>query len=223
MREILGCKKVKIFFSVIIFMMAITMGCIDQPETEILPTPIPLSPESFSTPVPIVSITPVPTDISVDEFIDKYMEAIEIYFYDSYEPEVNANESENLAFEYYDSDEFNKASGEFHKASELYLIARDMNLESEKLFTKVYEIAPTENYRELCTLYISASQSDVKRMGYMGSIMEHMENACGYYERKVYIAGDKEIEKAEREAILYNIETEISNEVRGKLYEMDVR
>lgn len=208
--------KTKIIFLVIICMAVITMGCIDQPKTEIIPTQIPSSNVSFPT--------PISTNISVEEFIDKYIEAKEIYFYDSYDPEVNANESENIAFEYYNSDDidqFNKAKGEFHKASELYSIAREKNLESEKLFKEVYEIAPTEYYRELCNLYISASQSGAKRMGYMSSMMEHMEIACEYYERGDYIAGDKEREIVNRKAILYNIETEISNDAIGKIEEIE--
>lgn len=211
-----------IFFMTLICMVIMTIGCIESPETEVLPihTPIP----DVSTLAPHASkTTAIPTDISVEQFIDKYIEATDIFFYDSYEQELNANESENLAVEYYNSDQFDKASAESHKASELYLIARERNLESEKLFEEVYEIAPTEHYKELCTLYISASQSGVKCMGYMSSVMGYMERACEYYERGDYIAGDKEIDEATRKTILYNIETETFNEIIEKIYEIDRR
>lgn len=197
----------------IVCIAVITVGCIDEFKTEETPTPT-----IVPTLIPVETIIPGTIIIDKEKFIEKYTEAKEIFKYDSYEPELKGNESENLGNSYYEKGQFNKAKNKYHEAIQFYLVAKEQNLEAKALFEEAYEIAPTEYYKELCVLYISATQSNINTMNYMSSILKHMEKVCDYYEKEDYKAGDKELEKSNEELIRYNIEIDI---LYDKIEEID--
>lgn len=197
---------------VVVCTVTMTMiGCIDEFKTEEVPTFTPIS-----TTVP--TITPT---IDKETFIDKYTEAEEIFKYESYESELKANESKNLAHTYYERNEFNRAKDKYCEAAKFYSRAKEQDLKAKALFEEAYEIAPTEYYRGLCKLYIDAVQSDVKQMDYMISAMKHMEKACDYYEKENYEAGDIEVKKSNEQVIRYNIEIETYNTLVEKIGEIE--
>jgi len=199
---------------VVVCTVTMTMiGCIDEFKTDEEPIFTPIS-----TTVP--TITPTIT-IDKEAFIDKYTEAKEIFRYESYEPELKANESENLADMYYKRGLFDRAKDKYCEAAKFYSRAKEQDLKAKALFEEAYEIAPTEYYRGLCKLHIDAVQSDVKRMDYMISAMKHMEKACDYYEKENYEAGDIEVEKSNEQVIRYNIEIETYNTLVEKIDEIE--
>lgn len=216
----------KIILVVMVCIAVMTIGCIDEFENEKISTPIIVP--SIIPPITVPTLVPMETIVSdtvstvdKEEFIDKYTKAKEVFKYDSYEPELKANESRNLAHLYYDKGQLSEASDKYHEAGEFYLKAKEQNLEAKLLFKQIYEIAPTEYYKELCELYIVAAQSDAKTLEYMSSAMKHMEKVCDYYKKEDYEAGDREIEDQERDIIRYNIEVETFNNLSNKIDEME--
>ena len=189
-----------------------TIGCIDEFETEKTSTP---------TTIPTLETVVPETTVIDEDFIDKYIEAKEIYKYDCYERELKAEESKSSANEYYERDQLNEASDKYCEAAQFYLKAREQNLAAKALFEEAHKIAPTESYKELCALYISAAQSDVDSMIHISSAMEHMEKACDYYEKGSYEAGDDEVEEQGKEIIRYNIKIETRNTAIEKIDEIE--
>jgi len=213
--------KIKtIVLMVVVCTVVTTIGCIDKLETEKIPTSIPtIVPTHIPTETVVSSM-----EMDKEEFIDKYTKAKKIFNYGSYEPELKANESENLADSYYERDEFSKAGDKYGEAAQFYLEAREQNIEAKALFEELYKIAPTEHYKGLCRLYVDTTQSYAKLMDYMSSATEHMEKACDYYEKGNYKAGNEEVDKAEKEIIQYNIEVVmIYNVAIEKIDEIEYR
>ena len=194
------------------------VGCIDEFKTEEAPIPT-----TVPTLVPTGTIVPTTPTIDKEEFIDKYAEASEIFWYDSYEPELKGNEYEILASSYYDNEQFNKAEERYHEAAESYSKSKEQILEAKALFEEAYEIAPTEYYKELCELYISAAQSNAKSLEYLSSAMEHMGKACDYYEKGDYIVGDEEVEEQGKDIIRYNMQIDTYNTLVEKIDEIEWR
>lgn len=205
-------KAILSFIALAVIVVGISAGCIEEATPPQTPTPIP-APTQITT----------PTSGFEEEFIDKYVEAEEMFYKISNESELEANKSINLADEYYDSGQYNKAREKYQEAAELYSKAREQNLEVATLFEGAYEIAPIEDYKELCMLYINASQSYSKLMNYMSSATEHLEKACDYYEREDYIRGNEEVKKQGRDIMRYNIERETYITIIEKITEIEYR
>jgi len=203
--------KIVFLIAVVCIVVMTIVGCIDNFKTEEVPTFTPIS-----TTVP--TITPT---IDKEAFIDKYTEAKEIFKYESYEPELKANESENLADMYYKRGLFDRSKDKYCEAAKFYSRAEEQDLKAKALFEEAYKIAPTEYYKEICRLYIDASQSHSKLMDYMSSAMNYMEKACDYYEKENYEAGEKERKKANEQIIRYNIEIESYNTLVEKIDEIE--
>jgi len=202
----------------IVCIVATTIGCIDEFKTEGTPIPTPIVIQTPVIPTPTTIV--ISTDISEEEFIDKYTKAEDIFKYDSYEHELKGNDSKNLADPYYYNNQFNEAREKYHEAAEFYSKAKEQNLEAKELFEEAYEIVPGEYYKELCELYISAAQSNAMSLEYLSSAMKYRGRACDYYEKEDYKAGDDNIEAANKEIIRCNIETEKRNAAVLKIDEL---